>query len=74
MRVKINLITQSDVTKFVNIASSIPGHVWLTDAEGTLKVNGKSLLGALYSMSDWNDIFVESEKDFYMQIRDMIAE
>ena len=74
MRTKINLVTQSDVTKFVGIASTIPAPVWLTNNDGSLKVNGKSLLGALYSMSDWNDIYVECEKDFYLEISDLVAE
>ena len=74
MRVKINLITQSDVTKFVAIASTIPEPVWLTDAEHNMKVSGKSLLGALYTMSDWNDIYVECERDFYSQIIELVAD
>lgn len=74
MRLKINLITQTDVTKFVAIASTIPEPVWLTDADRNMKVSGKSLLGALYTMSDWNDIYVECERDFYSQISDLVAE
>lgn len=74
MRLKINLVTQSDVTKFVAVASTIPEPVWLTDAERNMKVSGKSLLGALYSMSDWNDIFVECERDFYSQISELAAD
>lgn len=74
MRLKINLNTQSDVQHLVEVATSIKENVWLTDAEHNLKVSGKSLLGALYTMSDWDDIYVECEKDLYLQLIDLVAE
>ena len=74
MRLKINLNTQSDVRRLVEVTTAIEEPVWLTDAEHNLKVSGKSLLGALYTMSDWDDIYVECEKDLYFQLIDLIAE
>ena len=75
MRLKINLTTESDVRKLIEVATSVEEDVWLTDSKCNLKVSGKSMLGALYAMSDWawSDIFVECERDLYFQLRDLIA-
>ena len=76
MRLKINLTTESDVRKLIEVATKVTEDVWLTDSNYNLKVSGKSMLGALYAMSDWgwSDIYVESDKDLYFQLRDLIAE
>lgn len=74
MRFKINLNTESDVRQFVEIATSVKEAVWLTDSQNGLKVNGKSLLGVLYTMADWDDIYVESERDLYFQLIHLAAE
>ena len=57
MRVQIRLDTMRDAQNFVNIASKMPGAVYITDNAG-LKVSAKSLLGALYAMefSEPNDV------------------
>ena len=74
MRLKIHLNTQKDVQKLVQIATAVSEDVWLTDADHNLKVSGKSLLGALYTMSDWDDIYVECERDLYLQLIDLVAD
>ena len=74
MRLKIHLNTQTDVRNLVEVATSVEEDVWLTDADHNLKVSGKSLLGALYTMSDWDDIYVECERDLYFQLIDLVAE
>lgn len=74
MRLRINLNTQSDVRHLVEVATSIEEDVWLTDSDHNLKVSGKSLLGALYTMSDWDDIYVECERDLYLQLIDLVAD
>lgn len=58
-RVKVRLDKQSDVAEFVNIASSIEEPVYLVDNTFN-KVNGKSLMGCLYSL-EFEELFVESE-------------
>ena len=70
MKVKIRLDTQSEVAKFVNIASKIDSHVHLTDGQN-FKVSGKSLLGAIYTM-EWDQVFCECDKDIYSLINDFI--
>lgn len=70
MKVRIRLDTQSDVAKFVNIATKIDVPVHLTD--GThFKVSGKSLLGAIYTM-EWDKVFCECDKDIYSLINDFV--
>lgn len=74
MRLKINLNTESDVYKLVSVATSVSEDVWLTDSAHNLKVSGKSLLGALYTMSDWDDIYVECDRDLYLQLIELLAD
>lgn len=74
MRLKINLNTESDVHKLVSVATSVSEDVWLTDSDHNLKVSGKSLLGALYTMSDWDDIYVECDRDLYLQLIELLAD
>lgn len=58
-RVKVRLDTQKDVAEFVNIANTINEDVYLVDNTYN-RVNGKSLMGCLYSL-EFKDLYVESE-------------
>ena len=72
MRYRIRLDTMSDVNNFVRMASKNPGKITLTDGEN-FTVNGKSLLGAMYTM-EWNQVFCESENEIYRLIKDYIVD
>ena len=72
MKNKIRLEKMSDVTEFVKIATETKGDVYLTDKRN-FKVNGKSLLGVMYSL-EFEEIWVESEEDIYSQISKFITE
>ena len=72
MRYRIRLDTMSDVNNFVKMASKNPGKITLTDGEN-FTVNGKSLLGAMYTM-EWNQVFCESENEIYRLIKDYIVD
>ena len=74
MRYKINLITQNDALKFVNIASNIDEDVYLTNKDHRLIVNAKSLLGVRYGQIEWNDLYVECEKDLYLEMNEFLAD
>ena len=65
-RYKIELVTQSDIRNFVDIASKHAGVVRLLDSTGFC-VSGKSLLGAMYTI-EWNDLWCESDEDMYPEI------
>ena len=69
MKVKVNLETMSDVTKFVSITSMIDVPVHLVN--GDFCVSAKSLLGALYTM-EWEDVWCECEKDIYSKIEQFV--
>ncbi len=71
-RYRIRLDTMADVNRFVGIASKNPGKIVLTDGEN-FTVNGKSLLGAMYTF-EWDRIFCESENEIYLQIKDFIVD
>lgn len=71
MKMKIRLDTQTDVMKFLEAIKGIPGSIVLTGYDGDSKctVNGRSLLGLVYSMI-WKEIWVESDTDISMLLRD----
>lgn len=58
-RVKVRLDTYKDVAEFVNIADTVEEDVYLVDNTYN-RVNGKSLMGCLYSL-EFEDLYVESE-------------
>ena len=70
MKAKIRLDTMRDVQEFVNITTKMEGAVHITDGAG-LKVNAKSLLGALYAM-EFDELWCEAENDIYRNISDFI--
>ena len=61
-KVQVVLDTQTDVREFVNIANTIEEPVYLEDGTG-FKVDGKSLLGAMYGTSEFKKLFVLSENE-----------
>ncbi len=72
MKYKIRLDTLSDVNKFVKMASAYQGKIVLTDGDN-FTVNGKSLLGAMYTM-EWDQVYCESDKEIYYLIKDFLEE
>lgn len=59
-RIKVNLITQTDIKDFVGIATTIPIPVYLEDGT-TYRVNAKSLIGVMYGSIEFNHLYVMSE-------------
>ena len=72
MKAKIRLDTFSDVRKFVKVASRLQGRVYVTDGS-ELKVNAKSLLNMIPVLK-FEELWCESEKDIYFQIRDFLVD
>ena len=66
MRIKIRLDTYNDVKEFVEISNRIDSIIYLEDGNG-LRVNAKSLLGALYTM-EYNDIYCVCADDISNKI------
>ena len=71
-RYRIRLDTMADVNRFVGIATKVPGKIVLTDDEN-FTVNGKSLLGAMYTF-EWDQIICQSENEIYLKIKDFIID
>lgn len=69
-RYKIELVTYSDILKFVAVAAKTEDTVKLLDGNG-LCVNGKSLLGAIATV-EWDSLYCESDSDLYAEIKDFV--
>lgn len=61
-KIKVVLDTQGDVREFVSIATGISVPVYLEDGSG-LRVNGKSLMGVLYGIGEFENLYVLSDDD-----------
>ena len=63
MRAKLNLDKASTISKFVEIASTVKGDVYLTNNNHQYVVSAKSLLGSMYSL-EWSDgIWLECDDE-----------
>lgn len=72
VRAKINLDTMSKINAFVGICSRLDYKINLIDGNGYC-VSAKSLVGALATV-DWNQVFVECDKDIYAYIQDFLVD
>ena len=70
MSYKIRIDTVSDANEFATIASQINGSVVITDGNG-LRVNGKSVLGALHAM-EFTQLWCESDADIGFRLNKFI--
>lgn len=70
MKVKIRLDTMSDVKHLVHVACNVEEDVVIYDAAG-LRVNAKSMLGALYAM-EFNEVWCESNADIYKELEPLV--
>lgn len=64
---KIELVTITDIQNFVNVVSSLPGKVMLTDGSDFC-VNAKSLLGAMATV-EWNELYCVASEPIYTSIQ-----
>jgi hypothetical protein len=72
MKEKVNLDTMSKINAFVTVCSRLDCKVDLIDGNG-YRVSAKSLMGALATM-DWNQVFIECEKDIYAYVQEFLAD
>ena len=72
MKERVNLDTMGKINAFVTVCSRLDCRVDLVDGNG-YRVSAKSLIGALATM-DWNQVFIECEKDIYAYVQDFLAE
>ena len=72
MNAKVNLDTMSKINAFVAVCSRLDCKIDLIDGNG-YRVSAKSLIGAVATM-DWNQVFIECERDIYAYVQDFLAE
>ena len=73
MKLKIRLDTDSSAVKLVGLATQLSEQVTLTDGQGMV-VAAKSLLGTMYAKFEFNEIWLETEKEHYFMFKDFVVE
>lgn len=71
MRYQIDLTTQEQARRLVEIASRQTRPVYLTDGSN-MRVSANSLLGVLYATFDFTEVWLESEVDYYFAFKEFI--
>lgn len=72
MRNRLILLGDRDVLAFCMAASECDGNVLLTDESRRQCVSGKSIMGCMLAMTEWREIWVETEKDCYTKLEKWI--
>lgn len=72
MRNRLILLGDRDVLAFCMAASECDGDVLLTDESRRQRVSGKSIMGCMLAMTEWREIWVETEKDCYTKLEKWI--
>lgn len=72
MKERVNLDTMGKINAFVAVCSKLDCKIDLIDGTG-YRVSAKSLVGALATV-DWNQVFIECEKDIYAYVQEFLAE
>ncbi len=69
---KIELATNADVVEFNKAATRYHGKVHLVN--GHKRLNAKSFLGVHLAKFAWDEIFVETEDNCYLEFRKFIVD
>lgn len=62
MRVPVVLDTMTDIKEFVGIVSKVAAEVYLESGDGLI-INAKSMMGVMYSASEFKHIYCVSKQD-----------
>lgn len=73
MRSRIRLETMSDINKFINIVTPLPGKIVVKNSDEDFIINAKSIFVMICALN-YNDLWCESEYDIYSHIKDFIVE
>ena len=73
MRTRIRLETMSDINKFINIVTPLPGKIVVKNSNEDFIINAKSIFVMICALN-YNDLWCESENDIYSHIKDFIIE
>ena len=72
-KVKIRLETLTDINKFINIVTPLPGKIVIKNSTEDFIINAKSIFVMICTLN-YNDLWCESENDIYTHIKDFIVE
>lgn len=72
-KVKIRLETLTDINKFINIVSQLPGKIVVKNSTEDFIVNAKSIFVMICALN-YDDLWLESEQDIYNYIKDFLVE
>lgn len=68
-KIKIELVTLTDVQDFVKAMEAVGDEVYLVDGDHKFKVSGKSVIGAMLASAEWKSTYIESEADLYEKVK-----
>ena len=72
-KVKIRLETLTDINKFINIVTPLPGKIVIKNSNEDFIVNAKSIFVMVCALN-YDDLWLESEHDIYSHIKDFLVE
>lgn len=67
MKVKIRLDTLTQAHEFVKNIEGLPGKITICDNQGHC-VNGKSIIGMMYALAEFEELWCTAENDIYHAI------
>lgn len=72
-KVKIRLETLTDINKFINIVTPLPGKIVIKNSNEDFVVNAKSIFVMVCALN-YDDLWLESDTDIYNHIKDFLVE
>lgn len=71
-KVKIRLETLTDINKFINIVTPLPGKIIIKNSNEDFIINAKSIFVMVCTLN-YDDLWLESENDIYSHISDFVV-
>ena len=72
-RLKISLITLTDIKRFVDAVSKLDGETMIENEVGTQRFTAKSFVGAVAAIENWGDIWVVGDDTrLYTAVKDFV--
>ena len=73
-RLKISLITLTDIKKFVDAVGNLEGETMIENELGTQRFTAKSFVGAVAAIENWGDVWVVGEDArLYTAVKDFVV-
>ena len=72
MKNKIRLETLSDINRFINAVTPLPGKIIVKNSAEDFIINAKSMFIMICTLN-YDDLWVESEYDIYSYIKEFVV-